>query len=207
MSPLPGGPLAGVLLAGGASRRMGRPKAALPWRGEPFAARIARLMRAAGVDPLVVVTGLHDAETRAVLPAALRALVVRNPEPERGQLSSLQLALAWLEEHAPETPGALVALVDHPAVRPETYAALVRAARAPARQVEIALPTHHGRRGHPLVFLRSVWPEILGADAPDGARSVVRRAPERVAEIEVDDAGILRDVDRPADLERLAGRG
>lgn len=201
------GLLAGVILAGGASTRMGRPKAALALGGEPFVARIARSIRTAGLDPLLVVTGVHDTETRAALPEALGAVVARNPEPADGQISSLRLALDWLDAHRPEVAGALVALVDHPAVAPGTYAALARVARDAPPGIEIALPVRRGRRGHPVVFLRAVWGEILRASGPEGARAVVRRVPGRVAEVEVDDDGIHANIDRPEDLERLGKLG
>jgi CTP:molybdopterin cytidylyltransferase MocA len=199
--------LAGVILAGGSSRRMGRPKAALELDGEPFVARIARLMADSGVAPRVVVAGEHARDTWAALPASGDVVPLSNPAPDRGQLSSLAIALRWLLERAPECAGALVALVDHPAVAAGTYRALHAAFAGAAPPAAIFLPTHRGRRGHPVVFARALWSELLGLPDSAGARAAVRADPARVVEVPVDDPGILRDVDTPADLADLRAAG
>ena len=234
--PRDGARLAGVVLAGGASRRMGRPKAGLEWAGDTFLGHVVAALAAAKVDPIVVVAGTHRAAAAAALGEPARARIVVNPHPERGQLSSLKVALRDLAVGEGAGPpggvgpcGAVVALVDHPAVHASTVAALVEAALAEVASAEevragaipsrsedrprsgtsrrpaagILIPTFDGRRGHPVVFLRPVWAELL--DAPDafGAKPVVRRDPGRVREVAVEDPGILIDVDTPADLAAL----
>lgn len=189
--------VAGVLLAGGASERMGRPKATLRIGEETFAGRLLRGLREAGLEPIVVVAGLHAEETRAALPADVRLLV--NPDPSRGQLSSLKIALRELASADPPVAAALVALVDHPAVRTDT---LIRLRDASASHA-IVVPRHAGRRGHPVVFAHALFDELREAPDALGARAVVRRDPARVRELEVDDPGVLVDVDTPADFERL----
>ncbi|MBM4268609.1 MAG: nucleotidyltransferase family protein [Deltaproteobacteria bacterium] len=189
--------VAGVLLAGGASERMGRPKATLRIGEETFAGRLLRALGEAGLERIVVVAGVHAEETRAALPRDVRLLV--NPDPSCGQLSSLKIALRDLTPAEPPVDAALVALVDHPAVRVDT---LVRLREASASRA-IVVPRHGGRRGHPVVFARALFEELLEAPVALGARTVVRRDPARVLELDVDDAGVLVDVDTPADLAHL----
>jgi CTP:molybdopterin cytidylyltransferase MocA len=197
--------LAGILLAAGASRRMGTPKAALVLEGETLVARGLRGLHAASCDPLVVVTGVHHDAVLAALPSDPPAGVVRNPDPTRGQLSSLKTALLELRSSPPEVVGALVALVDHPTVRTDTYRTLAQAGLGAA--TSIVLPVCDGRRGHPVVFLRVLWEELLAAPDNEGARVVVRRDPVRVTELPVADPGILLDIDTPEAFARLPGTG
>jgi len=177
---------------------MGRPKAALSWDDETFVARELRALHDTGLRPLLCVCGVHIAETRAALPAGIEVEVHENPHPERGQLSSLKLALTALERRQ-DLHAALVALVDHPAVRLDTLSRL-RDAAAPDR---IVVPRRGDRRGHPVVFGRSLFAELLATPDPAGARRVVRRDASRVVELETDDPGVLIDVDTPEDLARL----
>ncbi|MEW6270321.1 MAG: nucleotidyltransferase family protein [Thermodesulfobacteriota bacterium] len=197
--------VAGVVLAAGASRRMGAPKAALVYEGRSFARHVVEALRAGGVGEIVVVTGhAHDA-TAGALPALGRVTLVRNPEPERGQLSSLKIGLEHLATAAARVDAVVVALVDHPTVRAATVARLLEAADAEPRPA-IVVPVHERRRGHPVLFARAVWDELLATPDDAGARAVVRAEPARVREVAVADPGILADVDTPDDFARLRGR-
>jgi molybdenum cofactor cytidylyltransferase len=181
---------------------MGRPKATLRIDGKPFVARSVELLHGEGLHPLIVVAGKHFEQTLAALPVGPEVQTLHNPQPERGQLHSLKLALRSLQS-APNVSGAMVALVDHPRVRPAT----VRALLAAAREDGIAVPRHGGRRGHPVVFGRALFGELLATADEDGARIVVRNRPDRVTIVEVDDPGILLDIDTLAEYESLAGAG
>ena len=197
--------VAGIVLAGGASRRMGRPKAGLVHEGRTFLAQVLGALRGAGIDDVIVVSGsAHDA-VLAALPTGDDARVLRNPDPERGQLSSLKIALGALRARQLRPDAAVVALVDHPAVQPATVARLVsgwsETPRAP-----IVLPSFAGRRGHPVLFASGVWDELLATPDDLGARAVVRADAARVLEIPVDDAGVRIDVDTPDDFRRLTSR-
>lgn len=194
-------PLAGVMLAAGASQRMGQPKAGLRFEGKTFFARVLEGLTAASLDPIVVVVGAHRA---AVTPGLLSLYTIVNRDPSRGQLSSLKLALRYLSTPGGSATGVVVALVDHPLVAGSTVAALVQAAQAADQP--IIVPSYRGRRGHPVVFMRDVWDELLATPDGLGARAVVRRDPRRVCDVPVDDPGILVDVDTPADMEALATR-
>jgi CTP:molybdopterin cytidylyltransferase MocA len=185
-----------VILAAGAGRRLGGTNKALlrDAGGRSYLEAVWRSAQGAGANEAVVVVGApHRAETEAEA-ARLSLPVAVNPAPARGMASSVAVGFA----HAVRAFGGRRALlwpVDHPAVRPATVRALLAAAGA------IAVPTYGGRGGHPSCFDRAVWPELAAcADAADGARTVVRADPDRVCRIEVDDAGVIRDVDTRADL-------
>lgn len=194
------GGVAGAVLAAGRSTRMGQPKALLELAGRPFVARICDVLREAGVGPLMVVVGHVTGPIVDALDADVEAVV--NRDYDLGMLSSLQTALAAVPEDA---AGLLMALVDHPAVRVETVAALLT--RHAAGDADIVIPTFAGRQGHPVIWGRRVWPELLAADPATGARPVIRRDPSRVARVPVDDPGIRVDVDRPEDYRRLVDGG
>jgi xanthine dehydrogenase accessory factor len=140
---------------------------------------------------VVVVTGRAQAEVRRRAEGA-GALVVENPEPGEGPITSLRLALAALGS---AVEGIALLPVDHPAVRPETVAALLQALAE--GDAPLILPTFHGRRGHPVVFRRSLFPELLDPRLEGGARTVVHRHLDAAHLVELDDPGILADIDTP----------
>jgi len=195
--------LVAVILAAGDSSRMGAPKAALLTPdGDSFVARIVRTLRDAHVDDLVIVTGRHH---NAVIEALTRDRVVpvprivRNPDPSRGQLSSL---LAGMDVGVtPNTEAVMMTLVDVPLVRVSTVIAVIdtwRQSRAP-----IVRPAIGDRHGHPVIFDRGVLDEIRGAPLDTGAKSVVRAHEHELVNVPVDDEGCVRDVDTPSDYDRL----
>ena len=197
--------VAGIVLAGGASRRMGQAKAGLVHDGRTFLAHVLGALRGAGIDHVILVSGsAHDA-VLAARPSGDDACVLRNPDPERGQLSSLKIALRALRTRQPRPHAAVMALVDHPAVQPATVAGLI-SAWSDTPQATIVLPVFAGRRGHPVLFAESVWDELLATPDELGARAVVHADATRVLEIPVDDAGVRIDVDTPDDFRRLTAR-
>lgn len=196
----------GVILAGGASVRMGSPKALLADdRGVPFIVRLARTMDEAGIPELVIVTGYeHDSIVAAVSASAAGGVrVVRNGDPARGQLSSLWTAMD--EVCRPETEAIVVMLVDVPLVAPATIRTVLDAwsrSRAP-----IVRPAVGARRGHPVVFDRSVFDELRRAPLDEGARAVVRAHAHDILDVPVTDTGCLKDIDTPADYQTHVQRG
>ena len=190
----------GIILAAGASSRMGRPKALLPIGDDVFVTRVCRTLLEAGVDDLVVVAGAeHDAVAAAVDGAGLRVRVVENPRREEGQLSSVLTGLAVADR--PGVDAVLVHLVDAPLVRPETARAVLDAyfrTHAP-----IVRPAVGGRHGHPVLFARSVFDELRRADPSVGARGVVQAHAADVCNVPVDDEGACRDIDTPEEFARL----
>ena len=191
-----GSATAAVILAAGASTRMGRPKALLQWGGRPFVAHAIALARAAGCEPVVVVEGA------CVLPPEVvaGAIVARNLEWSRGPLSSLQTGLA-VALQPPEVAAVLVLTVDRPHLRAQTVIELVAAARDGA---EIWQPEHDGVRGHPLVYPRAAA-AALGALPPTAsARELLRAPPWRDLRrtLGVDDPAVTANLDTPEDLRR-----
>ncbi|MDD5557181.1 MAG: nucleotidyltransferase family protein [bacterium] len=193
--------VAAIVLAAGESRRMGTPKALLRLGNSPFIETIFARLREAGMGEVVVVLGARAGEVAAAarLPGAA---VVVNRDFERGQLSSLQCGLRAVSEAA---GAALVTLVDHPLVAASTYAGMRTAWEADPGKILVA--AHDGRRGHPVIFPRAVFGELMEAPAGEGARAVVRRDPARVRSIGFDDPGVTADIDDPADYERFVRGG
>ncbi|HJN44757.1 MAG: hypothetical protein CL477_17625 [Acidobacteria bacterium] len=195
----------GVVLAGGASSRMGgRPKALLPTGhgNETFLARIVSVLRQGGVDDVVVVAGYHwKAIARAAEELEVPVRVLHNPAPERGQLSSMLVALAAVDH--PGVRAMLVTLVDLPLVSPSTVRAVLEGHRRTG--APIVRPVRGGRHGHPVLFDRSIFDELRGADLEQGAKPVVRAHAADGLEIEIEDEGAFVDVDTPEDYERVFG--
>ena len=127
---------------------------------------------------------------------------VENPEPDRGQLSSLLIGLAAIDR--PGVRAALVTLIDVPLVAADTVRHLLAVARA--ERAAIVRPIHDGRHGHPVIFTRAFFDELRAADPSSGANAVVHRHRDAVRDVSVSDAGCVEDVDTPADYERLFGR-
>jgi molybdenum cofactor cytidylyltransferase len=195
--------VAAVVLAAGDSTRMGAPKALLTAPdGLPFVVRISRAFTDAGVDQVVVVTGsAHDRIVEAVGQAALPVPVriARNPNPGRGQLSSLWTGMDAVV--AVDTQGLLMTLVDVPMVSAATVEAVVsewRRSRAP-----IVRPAIGKRHGHPVLFDRALFDELRQAPLEGGAKTVVRRHESRIVHVVPPDDGCLRDIDTPEDYRNL----
>ena len=190
--------IAGLILAAGESSRMGTPKATLPYHGSTFLELIVQTIREAGLQRIVVVLG-HRAEEIHRQVKIEAAQVILNPDYRSGQTSSLQAGLRALIADGPEA--ALLCLVDHPAVSAET----VRTIAATFRQcgAPVVIPTYHGRRGHPVLIGRQLFDELLGLTRDAGADSVVRRYRPATQYVEVEDEGVVIDVDDPESYRRL----
>ena len=194
----------GVILAAGASTRMGRPKLFLPIGGDTFLTRLGRTLLDAGVDDLVVVAGPeHAAAAESLRAARLPARVVENPRRDEGQLSSVLVGLAVADR--PGVDALLVHLVDVPLVRVTTVRAVLEAfhrTRAP-----VVRPVVGGRHGHPVLFARRVFDELRRADPSIGAKSVVRAHAANACDVPVDDEGACRDIDTPGEYAGLSEPG
>ena len=192
--------IAVIVLAAGASTRMGRQKLTLPLAdGRPLVRAAVEQVLAADLDDVVVVLG-REAEAVA---SALRGLPIRtvvNPRYAEGQSTSLR---AGLDALAQDTEAAVVALGDQPLPDPRMLRQLVEAFRTSGRP--IVAPLYRDGRGNPVLFASSVFDELRRVEGDRGGRPVVARDPERVAEVPVD-APMPADIDTPEDYE-AARRG
>lgn len=180
---------AGLILAAGASRRMGQPKALLPYRGGTFLGHLWDRLQELQLPWTRVVTSPD-------LVVPMPHLV--NPETARGPIGSIQLALRM---GAGDYPWLLVVAVDRPRVSPHTFAKLCHQAQQSGAHVIV--PAYQGRRGHPIIFARCCYADLLAAPDDPGARWVVARHRDQRLEVEVDDPAILEQFDTPEQLAKM----
>lgn len=185
---------AGLILAAGESRRMGSPKALLAYRGETFLDTLIGLF---GVRcrPVIVVLGAGAEQIRAAVQRP--ATFVVNPDWPHGMTTSLQSGLRAVP---PEAEGVLFTLVDHPAVTPATIDTLL----APPRPL-IRVPRYSSDRGHPIWFSRALIPEFLAIPISGAANEVVHAHRAETEFLDLDDAGIVADIDDPEAYRQLTG--
>jgi CTP:molybdopterin cytidylyltransferase MocA len=181
--------LSAIILAAGASSRMGYPKALLDYHGERFADRLVRIFSAHCLQ-VILVLGFDAERIRPELQTAPE--IVLNPQPERGQLSSLQCGI---REVHPSVDAVFFTPVDVPAVAPDTVASL---ARSFSGQSALA-PRHNGKHGHPVLIAARHLSAILEEQA--SAREAIHRL--AVEYIDVDDPGVLKDADNAAAYAEL----
>jgi molybdenum cofactor cytidylyltransferase len=179
----------GIVLAAGRSERMGRAKALLRVGDRSFLRCAVETLADGGCADVVVVVSSTDAEAEA---RTAGARVAWNDAMDAEQVDSLR---AGLEVATPDASAALVLPVDHPLVRPATVRSLVDAhSRRPGAVVR---PMHAGRPGHPTLLPHRIWRDIMERDLPRGARSVVESPATERVDVDVDDAGVLADIDTP----------
>ena len=185
-----------VVLAAGRSQRMGQSKVLLPWDDYTVIEAVLARLIMARLDEIVVVTG-HQAQAVERILADWPVRLVRNPHYARGEmLSSVQVGLRAM----PETvAAALIVMGDQPMLDARALRSVL-GAYAEGRGT-IVVPTYRGQRGTPVLFARRFWPELL-AHAAGRPRDIVQHHPESVAEAEVPNDSILRDLDTPEQYRR-----
>jgi molybdenum cofactor cytidylyltransferase len=190
--------IAGIVLAGGRSRRMGRRKETLEIGDETFLERAVRVLRQGGCEDIVVVLGVDEPQ----LPGSTTGPTIKATKTGGGaeQIDSLRAGLQAL----PATVRAAVVIpVDHPLVEPATVSAMIEAFED--RGAPVVRVSHKGRHGHPVLFATAVFDELLSEELPDGARTVVRWHAADLVDLDVDDPGVLIDIDTPADYREHLG--
>jgi molybdenum cofactor cytidylyltransferase len=192
--------IAAVVLAAGRSERMGRPKPLLPCGERSFLQSILDTVDASAVDVVRVVLGHAAGKIRDAL-ALPDGIVAVNDHYDQGMLSSVQCGIRLLPL---ATRAFLLWPVDHPLVRVETVNALVEAHLS--QDPPIALPLYAGRRGHPVLFSARLAAELMEAPPTQGARAVVHAHAADLAEIPVEDPGVVTDIDTPDAYESAFGR-
>jgi molybdenum cofactor cytidylyltransferase len=191
-------PLAVAILSGGQSRRMGSPKALLPYHGKTFLEHLLDVTQHPRVRFTAVVLGAHVEEIRQLLRGHWARVVV-NAEWQKGQLSSIQAAIRSLS--ADSTEGLMLCPVDHPLISEALVGRLIDAFDKTGKA--IALPTFRGRRGHPVIFRSPLYAELLSASPEVGARQVVWAHTDDIVEIGTEEEGVILNVNDPETLKKL----
>lgn len=182
---------AGVIPASGVSRRMGQSKALLELEGETFVSRVVRSLSAGGCSPVFVVTAPGQGDVAEEARRA-GAEVLVNPDPGEGPITSLRIAIGAIDD---SVDGIVYLPVDHPLVRPDSVAKLLAAARSSG--AKLTLPVHGAKRGHPAIFHRALFDELLDPGLEGGARVVVHRHLESAEVLDLGDPGVIADIDTP----------
>jgi molybdenum cofactor cytidylyltransferase len=194
--------IAAVVLSAGESSRMGWPKALLPIDGQTFIERIVAALKQAKLGKIIVILG-HNAPELLKRIAHLPVETLINADYKRGQLSSLQLAVRYLQADL-DCSGILVHLVDHPYLNPVLVEEMIR--RFDERKSKIIVPKFPGKRGHPVIFSRELFPELLSAPIDEGAKAVVSAHRAETLEIDTEEEGIAVDIDTPELYEQHVRR-
>jgi len=183
---------------------MGRSKALLPVGagGPTFVERLVDTLRRGGVDDLLIVGRPEDEPLREAVGALAPGVrFVENRHAAEGQISSIVAAINVIDH--PGVRGMLVLPVDQPLVSTFTVSELIR--RYSECDAPLARATYRGHHGHPVIFGRRVFDELRRVDRAVGAKEVVRRHRDAILEVDVDDEGVVLDVDDPAAYRRLFG--
>ena len=200
----------GVILAAGESSRMGRDKALLPWplaanasgSTETFLSAAIRSL-ALSTDFVVVVAGRNEAAVAPIVYINGSSLVV-NPDPSRGQFSSLQIGLREVLNRGRDA--AIVTLVDRPPARADTVQALRGAFESAPQSVWAVVPETSGKHGHPYVVGREMIEAFLQAPPTASARDIEHRHQEHVQYFPVDDPFVALNINTPEDYAALLAR-
>jgi len=184
-----------MLLAAGDGTRLGQPKATVELGGLTLAERGARLLRAGGADPVLLVTGAAPAPVAGTIP-------VHNPDWAAGMGSSLAAGLrALAAEAAGDVTAVVIALADQPLIGPAAVGRLIAAHAAGAA---LAVAAYAGKQRNPVLIARAHWAAVADAATGDtGARPFLRAHPELVTPVECGDVGRPDDIDTPEDLTRV----
>ena len=179
----------GVIPCSGRSNRMGTPKALLDAGGPTFLERVVAAHQAGGCRRvLVALPSLHGPVAAKAREAG--AQVVMNPSPEEGPIGSLRASLQVLPD---SVEGVSFCPVDHPLIREDTVQILVDMFHQ--SQAPLIVPTFKGKRGHPVLFRRVLFDELLQDSLPEGAKTVVHRHLDDTTSVPVDDEGTVIDID------------
>jgi len=191
--------LAAVILSGGASRRMGSPKALLSYQGRPFLEHLLDVSHHPKVSVRRVVLGAHAESIAKEIHLHADEIVI-NDEWEKGQLTSIHAALRSLPA---DVDGMLLLLIDHPLISAALVDELIAAFYASGKP--IVLPVYEGRRGHPLIFSSVLFGELLAAPLETGARHVVWQHASEIQIVHTNEEGCVLNLNDPDTLHKTLG--
>jgi molybdenum cofactor cytidylyltransferase len=191
--------IAPIILAAGDSTRMGYPKALLPLGDDIFITRILGILLSSGLSRPVIVLGKAAPLIRERIrnwPANIRI----NPDPDRGQLSSIQIALSAI---GPEFDACMIWPVDQPAVSQDLVRGLTQLFIDSGSPM--VFPRCDNRRGHPAIFHRSVFQEFMDAPLEEGPKKMILRHEKETAILPTEEYAAIQDIDTPEEYEALTG--
>jgi molybdenum cofactor cytidylyltransferase len=189
--------IAAIILAAGESKRMGRVKQLLPFRGGTILGQITENLLQSQAAEIVVVLG-YQAEKIAPQIARERVKIVVNPDFKQGMSSSIKCGLSHISEAA---DGVMIVLGDQPLIEKETIDLLIEKHRQSDRG--ITLPVYKGIRGHPVIFKMKYKDELLRLTGDIGGKQIVERHPSDVLEVEVDSESVIISIDVESDYQSL----
>lgn len=190
--------ISGIILAAGASKRMGMPKQGIELAGKPMLEYAVERFLESSLDQVILVVG-PNMRWKHARRRGLRVVV--NPSPGRGISSSVKVAFRSVN---PRSGAAVIGLGDKPLLLTSTIESLIEAYRR--SDSEIVVPVYRGRRGNPVLFRKRLFPELKSLEGDVGAKALIESENHPLEEVPVDDVGVLLDVDVPADIlkaERL----
>ena len=179
--------------------RMGYPKALLPFGPDIFLTHILRVLRNVGMPKPLIILGKTASTVQEQL-GEWTADVRINPNPGRGQLSSIQLGLSHLN---PESLAGMIWPVDQPAVSEDLIRRLIQVFID--SESKIALPKCGSKRGHPAIFHRSLFQEFMDAPVAEGPKKILLRHQDATIELLTNESAVIHDIDTPEDYEALTG--
>jgi len=191
--------LAAVILSGGASRRMGSPKALLSYQGRPFLEHLLEVTHHPKISTRRVVLGAHAEPIAKEIHLSADETVI-NEDWEKGQLSSIHAALRSLPA---DLDGMLLLLIDHPLISAALVDELIAAFYSSGKP--LVLPVYEGRRGHPILFSSALFPELLAAPLDVGARHVVWQHAAEIHIVHTNEEGCVLNLNDPGTLQKTLG--
>jgi len=191
--------ISAIILAGGESKRMGRPKMLLPWGTDSVLGHVISVFEAAGVEDILVVTGGAHEQLVSHLADRANVRTAFNPDYAQGEmLSSIKCGLAGL---GLETDAALIGLGDQPQVQEMTVRRVCAAYLD--RESALVVPSYHMHRGHPWLIARALWSEFIDVGPNQTARDFLNANARKIEYLNIDSPSLIEDLDTPGDYQRF----